>query len=495
MTEYTKKAKKKITQSQAVAMLWEMGDLSYKLRGIQLDMRDAVYNSTLKTSVYLVARQSGKSFTMCTVGTEYCLKNPNQIVLLLFPKKKDAANVAKTHMRKILEDCPPHLKPDYLVADKTFVFPNGSEMRMAGTDGGSAESVRGSTLNLVLMDEAGFHDYNDFQYIVTSIIIPTLTVTKGKIIMASTPSREPDHAFMVNYVEPFRAEGWLVEYDVNSNPMLEQEDIDEIADNYPLGKEDPDFQREYMLKTNVSSSLMVVPEWVNIEEDIVVEQEMPVYYDAYVSCDPAVTHLTGILYGYYDYLREKLVILDESVLGGPGESSLTTEDIANALMRKEGKYFRNRYTGEQYKPYMRIMDNNLPLLANDLRSQHNLHFIRTEKTQKEDKVNQTRMLLKKGAIEIHPRCKNLIYHIRTAKWDKSRKKFVENKANKSLGIKANHSDLLDALVYLVRNYQPAKNPYPPGYFELSGDNVWGSGEQKVDKNVKQFMHKIMKIDN
>ena len=68
-------------------------------------------------------------------------------------------------MRQILQDCPPHLKPEYMVADKTFVFPNGSEIVCSGTDGGAAESIRGRTYHLALMDEAGFHDYHDFRYI------------------------------------------------------------------------------------------------------------------------------------------------------------------------------------------------------------------------------------------------------------------------------------------------------------------------------------------
>lgn len=485
-----------LTPQQAIAKLWEIGDLSYKLTGIQLDMRNAVYDAIKKVTVFLVSRQSGKSFTMCTIANEYCNRHPNTKVLLLFPKKKDASRVAKEHMRKITEDCPAHLKPEYKVADKTFEFPNGSEIIMAGTDGGSAESIRGSTLHLVLMDEAGFHDYNEFQYIVTSIIIPTLTTTKGKIIMASTPSKEPDHPFMVNYVEPLRSEGRLVEYDVWKNPLLDESDVHDIADNYPLGFDDPDFQREYLLKTNVTSSLMVIPEWYDINKDIVREEgDIPAYYDAYVSCDPAVVDLTGILYGYWDFQKQKLIIIDETVLGGEGQRSLTTDDIAHAIKRKESINFRNNLTGEIYTPYMRIIDNNLPLLVNDLNAKHDLMFRATKKDNKEDKVNQVRMMMKRGEIAIHPRCVNLIDHIRTARWTTNRKEFARNKGNSNKGIKANHSDLLDALVYLVRNLQPQKNPFPSGYFEIHGEGVFGSRtNKKEDKNLK-FMKKVMNINN
>lgn len=434
------------------------------------------------------------SYTMCTIATEYCQRTPNVRVLIVFPKKKDAASIAKDQMRKILEDCPPHMKPEYMVADKTFVFPNGSEIVCAGTDGGSAESIRGRTYHLALMDEAGFHDYNEFRYILNSIIAPTLTTTDGKIIMASTPSKEVDHPFMTDYVDEYRNQGWLVEYDIYANPLITDKRRAKIIKQFPLGEEDPDYQREYLLKTNVVTSLMAIPEWYDIKDDVVIDAEKPAYYDAYVSMDPAVADGTGIVFGYYDYLNRRLVICDEDFIGGEEERTLSTEDIANSLERKEKINFSNPLSGEVYKPYMRISDNNMPLLLNDLLSVHDKQFIATQKDNKADKVNSVRMKLKRGEIVISPKCVNLIHHIQTAKWDKTRKKFVKNKGNKSKGIKANHSDLLDALVYLVRNYQPEKNPYPDGYFEMSGNGVFQSRKpSEANQKLVELANAILNI--
>lgn len=483
--------KNKISKKEAIRQLWEMGDLSYKLKGIQLIMRQAVYEASKQVSNFLVARQSGKSYTMCCIGTEYCVKNPNVTVVLLFPKKKDAAGVARDHMRKILEDCPPHLKPEYMVADKMFVFPNGSKILMAGTDGGSAESIRGKTVHLILMDEAGFHDYNDFQYIVTSILFPTMTTTDGRIIMASTPSKQIDHPYMTNYVEPMRASGELVEFDVYSNPLIGKEKIEQIADNYPLGFEDPDFQREYLLQTEVSGDLMVIPEWFKVKDDVVKASEMPVYYDYYVSCDPSVVDGTGIIFAYYDYVRKVLVVYDEAFLGGEGTDSLTTEEIADCIIRKERMHFTNKFTGEQQKPALRIMDDNMPLLVNDLQEKHDISFVKTKKTDKQDKINKVRMMMRRGELEIHPRCKITREHIRTAKWDKQRKKFVRNKGSKQNGVVSNHSDLVDALVYLCRNFIPSKNPFPPGYFDMQGPGVFESRKPKKPSHFERLGNAIL----
>lgn len=118
------------------------------------------------------------------------------------------------------------------------------------------------------------------------------------------------------------------------------------------------------------------------------------------------------------------------------------------------------------------MDNNYKILINDLFIDHGLQFFATAKDDKQAQINKVRMLIKRGDLVIHPRCKNLIYHLKTAKWDKNRKKFLRSKGDPNKGIKANHADLLDALIYLVRNVEFGRNPYPKGYGELSGSNIF-----------------------
>lgn len=475
-----------------------MGDLTYKLKGIQREMRDSVYKSKGKKTVYLASRRIGKSFTMCVIATEFCVKQPDRIVKLIFPKKKDAQQVARSHFKQVLADCPPSLKPTWKEQDKTFYFPNGSEIQMAGTDGGSAESVRGSAAHLILLDEAGFHDYNDFEYIVQSILMPTLLTTKGKMIMASTPSKEPDHPFMSKYLPQAKAEGHLIEYDIYANPMITPDMIDEIADEYPLGKDDPAFKREFLLISEADNDMMVIPDFdKTVQKDIVVTSEMPECFDAYVSGDPAVGDLTGILFGYYDFLRDKLVILDELVMGGEGEKQLTTEDIAHGVQRKEKTLFMNALTGEVKEPYLRIMDNNNPILINDLFKEHGLRFIPTKKDGKREQVNKVRMMIRKGRIEINPRCKNLIYHLETTRWKKLKNGTMTDKFDRSKGIhkkyKGHHGDLVDALIYMVRNVQFNKNPYPKDWNALKGANVFVSKFIDTDSQIEVDLKELFGI--
>jgi hypothetical protein len=55
-------------------------------------------------------------------------------------------------------------------------------------------------------------------------------------------------------------------------------------------------------------------------------------------------------------------------------------------------------------------------------------------------------------LVIHPRCAELIQQLETTIWNNQRTSYERNKYG--------HGDLLDALVYLVRNIDRNRNPYP-----------------------------------
>ncbi len=485
----------KLNEKQAKDKLWRVGNLEWKLKGVQKNMRRAVYESKGDKTVFLCSRQLGKSFVMMTIATEYCIKYPGSVVKVLFPKKKDAKTIARNHMRQILSDCPNDIKPEWKEADKVFMFPNESQIQMAGTDGGSAESVRGSSCHLAILDEAGFQDYNDFSYIIQSIIMPTLLTTNGKMILASTPSREPDHPFMTNYVEPARREGSLIEYTIYDNPLISKNKIDDIVKEFPGGFDDPDFQREFLLVSDIKGNDYVIPEFTKeLQADVIRHKyDKPVYYDAYVSCDPALSDLTVCLFAYYDFLNRKLVITDELVIGG-NDTNSTTQDIVDGMIRKEKINFSNPLTGEIQQPYLRVIDNNNKFLINDLNLEHNLNFIATAKDNKEAQISAVRIKLKRGDIIIDQKCKNLIYHLQTARWDKTRKGFQRVRAHLQKGLKAHHCDGLDALIYLVRNVDFERNPYPGGYFDLKGESVFNPFPNRNESGEKkEFMKDLMNI--
>jgi hypothetical protein len=115
---------------------------------------------------------------------------------------------------------------------------------------------------------------------------------------------------------------------------------------------------------------------------------------------------------------------------------------------------------------MRVSDNNL-ILINDLHRLHGIFFRPTNKDNKEAQINNLRLDVAGYKLYIHPRCKTLIRHLRFATWDKQRKGFTRTEDGA-------HADAVDALLYLVRNVQKSKNPYPPGYRpdQMGGSNIF-----------------------
>ena len=108
-------------------------------------------------------------------------------------------------------------------------------------------------------------------------------------------------------------------------------------------------------------------------------------------------------------------------------------------------------------PYMRVADNDLKLI-NDLQQEHGLLFFPTKKDNREAALNKLRVWISDDKIRIHPRCKNLIYHLKSAQWNKGRTDFLRLKDDVATGLFGGHCDGLPALMYLVRNIQSQKKP-------------------------------------
>ena len=56
-----------------------------------------------------------------------------------------------------------------------------------------------------------------------------------------------------------------------------------------------------------------------------------------------------------------------------------------------------------------------------------------------------------------------------------------------------HGDLLDALLYMVRNVQFSKNPYPDNWNTMSGDNVYQTRFEKVGNTMADAFKGIMNM--
>lgn len=487
-----KKSKKQMSKEEAQAKLWEMGELSWLLTDVQKDMKNSVFNDTTRTSVIVCSRRLGKTWLMVTLALEQCLSKPNSIVKFLLPKQKDAKTIIQPLMREITETCPVELRPDYSTQDKIYRFHNGSEIHLGGSDL-SAESLRGTRADLVLIDEAGF--VNDLLYTIRSILSPTIRTTRGRMILASTPSRDPQHEFIQHFMNPYKASGRLRIYDIYQNPNFTPEIIEEIIEEYPRGEEDPDFRREYLCQVFVDEETTICPEFSMNKDNIIFNDEtapeLPDFRDFYVGMDIGHKDLTVALFGYYDFKNATLVITDELVMNGP---TMTTEDLVEGIRSKEKIRFYDEKTKEQHKAYLRVMDVDLGL-QQDLKLLHDLNFITSRKDGKQGAINEMRMWVAKGRVKIHERCKHLIYHLEYGQWNDKRTDFKRMPDTPDKSVRGGHVDGIPALYYLIRNVQTSKNPFPFGYGLNINENTFMSPKFK-HKNVSEatdFFRKVLNL--
>lgn len=450
-----------ISKKEALRQLWYKGMLQWKLHKGQKRIIDVYNGSQNEITVITCARRFGKSFALVLLAVETCLSKPNAIVKYVCPTKKQVHTVVQPLMRDILIDCPPELKPKFNTNFYVYEFPNGSQIQLAGTDNGHHENLRGSRADLWVVDEAAFCD--ELNYVVKSILAPTTDTTGGRGIIASTPPKTPDHSFNIDFMKPAELRGDLLIATIYENPLLSPIKIQEIIDRFAGKENDPEFQREYLCKVIMNAELAVVPEFTEeLQAEIIKEWPRPPFYDAYVSMDIGGRDMTGLLFAYYDFKTNTIVIEDE--LAVPGKE-VRTDRLAKDIETTERRLYTHVQSGEFKPPYLRIADNNNPILLNDLYTQYGLSFIVTRKDDRDAALNTMRIKLAQRKIIIHPRCKTLIHHLANASWNKARKDF----ARSSDGA---HYDLLAALMYLVRNIHEHRNPYPPGYGIGKADEIF-----------------------
>lgn len=469
-----------MTPEEAREILWRQGDLLFKLDTNQIELFNAYKNATAKTVVWGCSRRLGKSYTLCVVAIEECLQKKNAIVKFLAPKQKDVKTIIRPLMRQLIADAPADIRPIEKTAAGIWFFPStGSQIQIAGCDNGRAESVRGSNADLCIIDEAGFVQ-NDLEYIVNSILLPTTTTTRGKIILASTPPKSATHEF-VYFINKARSENAYVHKTIFDNPRLLKEDIDLLA-KAAGGYESVNFRREYLAQVITDAARAIIPEFDGeLKAKIVKEWPRPPFIDTYVSMDVGMKDLTVVLFAYFDFRNNKLIIEDEYVVNG---QKFTTDALAQGIKQKEAKHFTELFSGDIITPRKRVSDNNL-ILINDLYRLHGLIFWPTKKDDADSALNNVRILIKDEHIIINPRCEILIRHLESGIWNKSKTSFDRSGDN-------GHFDAIDSLKYLVRNVDFHHNPYPKGFGMVKDYNKF---EMNTQKHTSTYMNikKIMNI--
>lgn len=477
--------KPQLSPEQAKALLWRRGNLSWKLGEHQKSLYDLYKTTSEKINVWLCSRRFGKSHTLCVLAIEECLKNPHTIVKFVAPAKTQLMSYIEELMVPILSDCPDDLKPEFISKNYTFVFNNGSKIQLAGSNNKHAEKLRGGAAKLCIVDEAG--TCTSLDYLVRSILRPTTLTTNGKIILASTPPPDEEHDFY-KFVEEAEAKNTLVRKTIFDNQLLTPEQLKkEIED--AGGEHTEYFRREYLCHLIKDSSTTIIPEFNDdLAKAIVKEWPRPPFYDCYVSMDlGGATDLTVVLFSYYDFRANKIIIEDELVILAQEQDYVPK--LIEGIIKKEKELWTNPITGEVKTPYMRISDINFIATSEIYRQStsvgYPLNFISAKKDDRDTAINNLRVLLSSGKIIINPKCTTLIRHLKNGKWKPNKKDFARSPDN-------GHYDAIPAAYYLTRHIVFNRNPYPADYNFNMQDLYVRPGSNPFVKPTDQNMANVLK---
>ena len=474
------------TKQQALAELYRRGILSWKCHPVQKEMYDLFYAAPENAvMVWLLARQSGKSYLLAILAIEQAFRKPHSIIKLLTDTKLHIKAIFDKIFQELLEDCPEHLKPKYHKNFYMYEFPNGSQIQLAGSDGGHYEKLRGQKADLVLVDEAGF--CNDLENVVKSVLLPTTTHTGGKIILASTPPENMEHDF-IKFIEEAQFSSLLTVKTIDQNPLLDKDQIAHIEKQMG-GRESERFRREYLCQLIKNSDVSVIPEFnEDLQKEVVREWPMPPYYDCYESMDLGGKDLTVVLFGYYDFRGAKLIIQDELVMDF-SKKDIGIPHLIAGLKKKEEFLWTNIYTNEIRKPYLRVSDINYIVTQQIAADTHGeVYFQIPKKDDKDAAINNLRTMLANKKIIIHPRCKTLIRHLANVRWFSSKNKnlFARSPDN-------GHYDAVDALIYMTRTVAFNKNPYPSSFDIHTQENFNPYGSKSKVQNQIEVLKRAFNV--
>lgn len=468
-----------LTQAQAREVLWRDGDLSYLLHETQELMRERIAASPAEVCVMNCARRLGKTFLACVLAIEQCLQQPGSQVRYAAPTGKAVRKMVTPNMRKILADCPQELRPAFNQMDGTWVFPNGSEIHVAGVNNGHADDLRGVESHLCIVDEAGFvgrgsgreseasddDSTDELEYLVESVLMPQLLTTNGRIVLLSTPPLSPAHSF-VSYCTKAEAanDGSYSRFTLHDARHIPKERVERFIAKAG-GPTASKVRREYFAEFVVDESRAVLPEFSRFESVIMVERERPKYFVPFIVGDAGFHDHTFVGFGYYDFRAGVDYIEAEYVVNRTLARDIDTEcsRIAVELWGLAQAQAANRHVDAPAQSVAELNANitrdaaeqaeklgkPLPIVHNGWRG---IAKVQTDGRFLVAATNDLRTRLE-TSVRIHPRCTRLRAHARNAIW---RKPGVDYERMAGYG----HFDGVAMLTYAVRLIDRVTNPYP-----------------------------------
>ena len=433
--------------------LWRRGNLSWKLHSAQKLIYDLVRNldKDKREALIFCSRRFGKSYLGCILALEDALQNPNKQVAIVGPTFKQTKAIVTPLLKLILKDAPPGLIIQAKAAS-TWNLSNGSTLMLGGFDTIS-ERLRGLDINSLYLEETGLAtaDLEEFQYLIYSVLFPTLMHSKGRITHLTTPARIIDHPLHTLTLPLCRMNDSFYKFTIEQNPLLSPEDITKEIENLG-GIGSQNVRRELFCEILRDEAITIVP---TFDETIHVQpltHEHNTYLISgdlgYVN-DLSVFHLMG-----YCHTIGKVKVFEEKIFQPQTASSVIVESL------KDWAKYKATVVAD-------IQGNTRIDMAT---------FGLAAATPIKDKFESTVTFIRneffQNKVIIDPQCKLLIQTLRSGTFNKQKTDFSRN-------ITLGHCDALMSACYGLRSVDKLTDlrPKPPK------ENVWSIPKPSPSKAI------------
>jgi hypothetical protein len=433
--------------------LWRRGNLSWKLHKAQKVIYDLVrsLDRDKREALIFCARRFGKSYLGCILALEDALKTPGKQVAIVGPTFKQTKAIVTPLLRLILRDAPPGLVTQAKAAS-TWNLSNGSTLMLGGFDTIS-ERLRGLDINSLYLEETGLatSDLEEFQYLIYSVLFPTLMHSKGRITHLTTPARIVDHPLHTVTLPLCQMNDSFYKFTIEQNPLLSPEDIAKEIENLG-GIASQNVRRELFCEILRDEAITIVPTFDEATHVQPLTHEYNTYLVSgdlgYVN-DLSVFHLMG-----YCQTLGKVKVFEEKVFQPQTASSV----IVKAL-EDWSKYKATVVADIQGNTRIDMATFGLAAAApvKD-KFESTITFIRNEFFQ--------------NKVIIDPKCKLLIQTLRSGTFNKQKTDFSRN-------ITTGHCDALMSLIYGLRSVDKITDLRP----KPNKESIWSIPKPSPSKAI------------
>jgi hypothetical protein len=385
------------------------------------------------------SRRTGKTTTNLVHVLEQLRRNESWVWRWCEPWKYQAREIVMPEIDIIQTHCPEKLKFKFYKTDSFYEGPNGSRLYLRGVNEDRGESSRGAFAHGITCDEYG--SWKEPDYIVNEVLLPQLLSTNGQLIKASTPPRDLGHLYYEEKEKAFRENRFISKpiWDFEGH-LYTREQILGMCEAVG-GENSPAWRREFLCEPVSDPDMLVVPEFSekNIVENDYPRPEFPIFY---VGGDSGIDDNTALLFGWYDFLKNELVVEEEFV-----QSGLTSKQIVDVAKSIELRLWPDK------TPQKRVYDADKQLIY-DIWVDHGYHIQAPKKDDKLAAIHELRMEVGSLRIKIKRHCKHLIQQMKVGLWKDER--HTDFQRSEGLG----HLDAIAALIYLNRSIDRNFNPVP-----------------------------------